>query len=530
MKNNILFIILLLINLNLFSQIVQEEWVNTIQDISGLDIELDEFNNVYVLTTNCTIIKYDPNGIEQWSVTYETSTGGETAVDLTVDNSNNIYITGSIYGIDSWHDIVTVKFDSDGNQLWEMIYQSPSWANTNKPIGIAIDNSGNVYVSGFSYYSTEFTGYCRCVTIKYNTDGTEEWISLYEPVYDNWIKPSGIVVDNSGAVYITGGDGIKLGQGINYYNFVTIKYNTDGIVQWDAFYYGNQYGSATGKDISLDLDNNVIITGDCWEPEGWEIITIKYNNNGNLIWDSHLATDPLGYSYTPVNIVIDFENNVIVTCDRHDEYQIVKYDQFGNELWLVDTIKPNDLSVDQEGNIYVTGYIDYTGNYDYNYATVKYTTAGTQEWFIQYNGVEDYSDNSKAITLDNSGNVYITGRCFSQNNDVSCVTIKYSQSTSVNQGNMIIQDNRLSNHPNPFNPTTTISFSISKEGYIDLSIHNIKGQKIKSLLSDQITAGEHSIVWNGEDASEKKVSSGIYLYKLNINGKTEVVKKCLLLK
>ncbi|MEA2096852.1 MAG: FlgD immunoglobulin-like domain containing protein [Candidatus Cloacimonadota bacterium] len=49
-------------------------------------------------------------------------------------------------------------------------------------------------------------------------------------------------------------------------------------------------------------------------------------------------------------------------------------------------------------------------------------------------------------------------------------------------------------------------------------------------LLDQITAGEHSIVWNGKDESGKSVSSGIYLYKLNVNGKTEVVKKCLLLK
>ena len=88
----------------------------------------------------------------------------------------------------------------------------------------------------------------------------------------------------------------------------------------------------------------------------------------------------------------------------------------------------------------------------------------------------------------------------------------------------------LQNYPNPFNPTTIISFSILEESKVELSIYNIKGQKIKSLLSDQITAGEHSIIWNGEDAFGKKISSGIYLYKLNINGKTGAVKKCLLLK
>ena len=89
---------------------------------------------------------------------------------------------------------------------------------------------------------------------------------------------------------------------------------------------------------------------------------------------------------------------------------------------------------------------------------------------------------------------------------------------------------QISNYPNPFNPTTTISFSIPEIGIVELSIYNIKGQKIRSLLKDQITAGEHSIVWNGEDNSNKPVSSGIYLYELNVNSKTEAVKKCLLLK
>jgi parallel beta-helix repeat protein/predicted outer membrane repeat protein len=86
------------------------------------------------------------------------------------------------------------------------------------------------------------------------------------------------------------------------------------------------------------------------------------------------------------------------------------------------------------------------------------------------------------------------------------------------------------NYPNPFNPETTISFSIPEEWNVELSIYNIKGQKMKSLLNDQISAGEHSIIWNGEDDSGKIVSSGVYLYKLNVNGKTEAVKKCLLMK
>ena len=88
----------------------------------------------------------------------------------------------------------------------------------------------------------------------------------------------------------------------------------------------------------------------------------------------------------------------------------------------------------------------------------------------------------------------------------------------------------LSSYPNPFNPTTTISFSIPEESKVELYIYNIKGQKLKNLKKDIYDKGVHSVIWNGEDDKSNSVSSGVYLYKLNVNGKIEIVKKCLLLK
>jgi flagellar hook assembly protein FlgD len=102
------------------------------------------------------------------------------------------------------------------------------------------------------------------------------------------------------------------------------------------------------------------------------------------------------------------------------------------------------------------------------------------------------------------------------------------QTTAVITGNLT--QNNISNYPNPLNPTTTISFSIPDNGKIELSIYNIKGQKVKSLVKETIPAGDHNILWNGTDDNNKPVSSGVYFYKLIVNGKTEAVKKCLLLK
>lgn len=86
------------------------------------------------------------------------------------------------------------------------------------------------------------------------------------------------------------------------------------------------------------------------------------------------------------------------------------------------------------------------------------------------------------------------------------------------------------NSPNPFNPTTTISFSIPQESYVEFTIFNIKGQKVKTLVNSNLNKGNHSVIWNGDDELNEPVSSSIYLYKMNVDGKTEAVKKCLLLK
>ena len=89
----------------------------------------------------------------------------------------------------------------------------------------------------------------------------------------------------------------------------------------------------------------------------------------------------------------------------------------------------------------------------------------------------------------------------------------------------------LRNYPNPFNPETTISFLTTESTEnTEILIYNIKGQKIKQLVSKQLPAGRHYVVWNGKDENNQPVSSGIYFYNLNIDGKTVASKKMILMK
>ena len=87
----------------------------------------------------------------------------------------------------------------------------------------------------------------------------------------------------------------------------------------------------------------------------------------------------------------------------------------------------------------------------------------------------------------------------------------------------------LSNYPNPFNPSTTISFSLPEDNDVELSIYNVKGQKVRTLTNEFLEKGLHSIDWNGKDSNNKSAASGIYFYKISV-GKTSAMKKMLLLK
>jgi hypothetical protein len=107
--------------------------------------------------------------------------------------------------------------------------------------------------------------------------------------------------------------------------------------------------------------------------------------------------------------------------------------------------------------------------------------------------------------------------------------MNYPNASNVTNNLTTLKTN-LSCFPNPFNPSTIIEFSIQNDSKITLTIYNIKGQKVKSIINNELNKGKYSVVWNGDDDNNNPVSSGLYFYKLNVDGKTEAVKKCLLLK
>ncbi len=101
-------------------------------------------------------------------------------------------------------------------------------------------------------------------------------------------------------------------------------------------------------------------------------------------------------------------------------------------------------------------------------------------------------------------------------------------SLNIIEPNVQVKPMLLPNYPNPFNPETTICLDIPKDGKVILDIYNIKGQKVKCLYQGSLTKGKHRIVWNGKDDNGKPVASGMYISRIECNGKCQARKMMMI--
>ena len=136
-----------------------------------------------------------------------------------------------------------------------------------------------------------------------------------------------------------------------------------------------------------------------------------------------------------------------------------------------------------------------------------------------------------------------TLKIFPQTNTLYAVgrynVLKYSFEYSDTAENSIpLPQPTLSNYPNPFRPaaggsrsaSTTINYTLPQAGQAEIMIYNLKGQKIKTLFSEQQLAGEHSVTWNGRNDRGQAVASGVYLYQLQVDGQSLARQKMMLVK
>ena len=370
-------------------------------------------------------------------------------------------------------------------------------------------------------------------------------VELTDSVREAWVRFYGsglapaedfafaVAVDGSGNVHVTGysTDTTSLAD------YVTIKYNAAGVLQWVARYNGPENSDDRATAIAVDGLGNVYVTGYSYDASGTysDYVTIKYDANGNQLWITRY-NGPGNYDDRATALAVDGSGNVYVTgsswgSGTYDDYATIKYDASGNQLWIARYNGPlnyddcaTSLAVDGSGNVYVTGFSYSSWTY-YDYATIKYDANGNQLWIARYIG------NATALVVDGSGNVYVTGSNSHYNWSVF-TTIKYTQGpTSVQEEKRVPESFALlQNYPNPFNPSTNIKFDlptgqagISGLGLVSLKVFNILGQEVATLVNEALRPGSYEVTFNATG-----LASGVYFYRLVAGSFTETKKLVLL--
>ena len=337
---------------------------------------------------------------------------GVTAMAL--DNNGNVYVTGYSDGAGTGRDFATIKYSGSGTALWTNRFNGPG-NDYDYPNALAVDAGGNVYVGGTSYNSAG--GSYNYATIKYSTAGMPVWTNYYSSPGDKQDQVTAIAVDSSGNVFVSGVSGYS---GAGSYDFATIKYSSAGVASWT-----NRFGVAnpTFERISLGLDagGNVYISGSTADQStgGFDYATLKYSSSGVALWTNIY---PAGgyYNDRAKTLAVDTGGNVFVTGSSvgtagDQDYATVKYSTEGIPLWTnrfngagngADRLPV--ITTDAGGNAIVTGSSTGIGN-DLEYATLKYSPTGTTLWTNRYNGAASSVDLGDDVCTDDSGNVYVTG-------------------------------------------------------------------------------------------------------------------------
>src|SRR5262245_34409957 len=345
-----------------------------------------------------------------------------------------------LYGLCSVTGWRTVKYDPNGNQLGVQTFRGPgSWFN--RPNAIAVDSANNVYVTG-SISITPGCSPENCpspdldyATIKYSSAGEQLWVARYSGVGGSGVdEAQALALDSSGNVYVTGSSAAANGLT----DYATIKYDTNGTQIWVARYNGPGNASDDARAIKLDPTGNVYVTGGSMGANGFlDYATIKYSPSGSQLWVARYDGPGSGEDDAK-GLVVDSAGNAIVTgyslsAATAYDYATIKYDTLGNELWVARYDGPasaydeaSAIALDSVGNVFVTGASRGVGT-NFDYATIKYDSNGNQVWVARYDGPGHMGDYATAIALDSSGNVHVTGRSVDGTGNWSdYATIRYS--------------------------------------------------------------------------------------------------------
>ena len=387
-------------------------------------------------------------------------------------------------------------------------------------------------------YSFENTGevfpieWCSYVNLEGCEDGSsvllsgiQDGVLMFHNVIDATISnisisneypeyASGIVMQYSSPTLIN-----ITASGISGYGIACSDFSNPII--YNALLYNNNYGFGCSYSSNPYIINSLIS-----------------NNNSKAFYSA--------YDSNPTFVNTTMVNNVLPSYIRESNAILYNCILFNDHIYEIDAFQYSTVTIsycDIEGGIdavhawvvstcnWLDGNIDedplFTGTGEHPFSLSGLSPcidAGTPEIAGLNLPPWDLINNERIWDGDENGTAIIDMGAYEFGAPPYVVGIQ--EPTIPNSQSLI---SNLGNYPNPFNPSTTIEFSLQNNSEIDLSIYNIKGQKVATLINEQLQKGKHSIFWDGDDEFGKPVSSGIYLYRIEV-GDHESVTCILLLK
>jgi hypothetical protein len=435
----------------------------------------------------------------------------EYAYDLTVDASGNVYVAARSKASSKGnsvpnYDYITIKFRPDGSLHWARTYAG-SRGVADCPQALAVDNEGNVYVTGGTEGINASNAFAAAVTLKYNSNGDLQWVAKLDEINPGEIAVAGspyesgqaLTIDGNGDVYITGESNRKIFIAKYAGNYAGSGFNP---VIWK-----NEVTEGTsGRSIGIS-NGNVIACGFGGALASYSTAGDRnwVRNYGSALWDMALSSSA-----------------IYATGSLGRDMYTVKCDLLGNMQWSnsfnasTNTAFARAVTFDNCGNVFVTGYISVPEgrNLVNKLPVIKYSESGGNPDWVTYNGTDGFD-----IATDPSGAVYVTG-VQNQRTLQNMITSKYPGSCTtpaqtVSPFSTLEENglNSLNNFPNPFKSSTNISFRLAKAGYVSLNVFDLSGRRIQTLIQGQRNAGQHSVKFSGNN-----LTAGIYIYRLEADG------------
>jgi len=326
---------------------------------AGTGVTVDSSGNIYVtgstkggLDGNSNtagsswdffLVKYNSSGVKQWTEQYGNvaaevlGVGGyytDFGQGVTVDSSDNIYVTGTInYG---GNDIFLVKFYDNGTKQWTKLLGTSSDDRVALGFGeimdgVTVDSSDNIYVVGSTKGGMDNntnSGGWDFFLVKFNSSGTKQWtqqLGTSSTDYGN-----AVAVDSSDNIYVTGttAGGLDNNTHFGANDIFLVKYNSSGEKQWTqqlgGFFIGDSSGTIVyshndaGTGVTVDSSNNIYVTGSTSKVivgsntsyGGVDTVLVKYNSSGAKQWAKQLGTS--GHDYGQ-GVTADSSGNIYVT-------------------------------------------------------------------------------------------------------------------------------------------------------------------------------------------------------------------------